>query len=98
MKASYSASWKKSSESGSNRFHKLYFSQRSTVGSGSVLTAGIIEYDCEKRERPMLKNFRRRLKQQLGRFSKVTDARKIESFSGRGYCRKKGYCVDDDDG
>lgn len=40
MKASYSASWKKSSESGSKRFHALHRSQMSTWGSGSVLTAG----------------------------------------------------------
>ena len=54
MKASYSVSWKKSPESESNQFHKLYFSQRSTVGSGSSSTAGIVEYDsesdCKKRE------------------------------------------------
>lgn len=40
MKASYCASWKKSSESGSKRFHTLHRSQMSTWGSGSVLTAG----------------------------------------------------------
>jgi len=42
MKASYSASWKKSSESGSKRFHALHRSHMSTWGSGSVLTAGAV--------------------------------------------------------
>ena len=56
MKASYSASWKKTWDSGSNRFHKLHFLQRSTPTPQlvlAILTAGIVEYDCEKRERSM---------------------------------------------
>jgi len=44
MKASYSAFWKKSSESGSKWFHALHRSQMSTWGSGSVLTTGTAAY------------------------------------------------------
>ena len=80
LKASYSTSREKSSESGSNRLQKLYFSQRSIVGSDSILTVGIVEY----RGNDTWMIFQEKIKRQvLGRFSNVTDARKIESFSGR---------------
>ena len=39
-KASYSASWKKSSESGSKRFKGFHLSHPSALSSGSVLIAG----------------------------------------------------------
>ena len=49
MKTSYSSSWKDQ-----DQFEpQTIVPQRSTVASGSILTAGIAEYDYEKRERLM---------------------------------------------